>query len=163
MTITTLNPRLKALAAMAIAGGALSAAAVHASAAPGATMDVPAAGIAVQCVVGGAPVTYTAESGTLHMVNQMQQDATGVMHFTGTVSLQNVTASDGVTSTSYRLVGASWYGGSGTDPSTATVRATDEFNIIGPAGKVASVHAHLTFNPDGSVRGAVLGDCAPPV
>jgi hypothetical protein len=73
-----------------------------------------------------------------------------------------VTATDGTTPTTYQIVGASWFGGDGTSPATATVRSTDEFNIIGPQGKVASVHAHLTFNPDGSVTGAVLGDCAPP-
>jgi hypothetical protein len=153
---------LKLGAMLTLAAGGVGLNSLAASAAPNAVVDLPASGLAVQCSLNGAPVTYTATSGTMHMVNQGHIDANGVFHFTGTVSLQNVTATDGTTSTTYQVVGASWFGGGGTSPSTATVRSTDEFNIVGPQGKVASVHAHLTFNPDGSVTGAVLGECAPP-
>jgi hypothetical protein len=153
---------LKLAAMLTIAAGGVGLNSLAASAAPDAVVNLPAAGLAVQCSLNGAPVIYTAISGTMHMVNQGHVDANGVFHFTGTVSLQNVTATDGTTPTTYQIVGASWFGGDGTSPATATVRSTDEFNIIGPQGKVASVHAHLTFNPDGSVTGAVLGDCAPP-
>lgn len=154
--------RVKALALTAAATAVVSVGAWQVRAAPGATTDVPAAGVGVQCVVGNLPVTYTATGGSIHIVNQSHADANGLMHFTGTVSLQNVTATDGTTSVVYQIVGASWFGGNGTSPATATVRSVDELNVIGPGGKVASVHAHLTFNPDGSVEGAVLGDCMPP-
>jgi hypothetical protein len=132
-----------------------------AHAAPGATTDQPAAGINIDCVINKAPVVFTTTGGTLHIVNQMNQDAAGVVHFTGTVSLQNVTATDG-TNNDYSVVGASWFGGKGTDPSTSTFRSTDEFNVIGPQGKIASVHGEMTFYSDGSVKGVTLGDCAPP-
>jgi hypothetical protein len=151
------------VATLALAGTTVGLSAVAAGAAPAATGDVPAAGLAVQCTVNGSPVTYTATGGTMHMVNQFHVDADGVEHFTGTVSLQDVTANDGTTSTVYRIVGASWFGGKGTSQATATVRSTDELNIIGPSGNVASVHAHFTFNPDGTVTGASLGDCLPGV
>ena len=133
-----------------------------AHAAPGAVSDVPAAGAAFNCELGQQPVTFTTTGGTLHIVNQMQQDANGVYHFTGTVSLQGVTATDG-TSDGYRIVGASWYGGNGSDPANTAVHSTDEFNILGPNGKVASIHASLIFSPDGSVTGKALGDCSPPL
>jgi hypothetical protein len=115
----------------------------------------------VGCAISGAPVVFTATGGTFHVVNQMHQDSTGVYHFTGTLNLQNVTATDGTTSTSYQIVGSSWYGGDGTSPATATFRSTDDINVIGPQGKVADLHASLTFYPDGSVRGVSFGSCAP--
>ena len=160
MTSNFMARRLAQLVAtLALAGTAVGLSAAAAGAAPGATSDVPAAGLAVQCAV-----PYTATGGTIHIVNQSHVvDATGVFHFTGTVSLQNVTATDGTPDgVVYQIVGASWFGGSGTGPATVTFRSTDEFNVIGPGGKVASIHAHLTFNPDGTVTGASLGDCAAP-
>ena len=160
MTSNFMARRLAQLVAtLALAGTAVGLSAAAAGAAPGATSDVPAAGLGVQCAV-----PYTAIGGTIHIVNQSHVvDATGVFHFTGTVSLQNVTATDGTADgVVYQIVGASWFGGSGTGPATVTFRSTDEFNVIGPGGKVASIHAHLTFNPDGTVTGASLGDCAAP-
>ncbi len=159
--------RLRRLASLAGAGIALSAgslavAAGAATAAPSATGSGSAAGIPFQCSLGGNTVVFTTTGGTFHEVNQMQQDANGVYHFTGTISLQSVTASDG-DGNGYSIVGSSWYGGSGTSPATATVRSTDEFNVLGPQGLVAELHAEMTFNPDGSVRGTSFGDCAPPM
>jgi hypothetical protein len=162
MTHTPTARRLgKVVAALALAGTAIGLTGAAAGAASGATTDVPASGLAVQCVVNQQPVTYTATGGTMHIVNRSHVDSTGVEHFTGTISLQGVTATDGTTNVAYQIVGASWFGGKGTSPAAATVRSTDEFNIIGPGGKVASVHAHVTFNPDGSITGASVGDCQP--
>jgi hypothetical protein len=162
MTSTPPARRLgKVAAALALGVTAIGLSGAAAGAATGAVTDVPAAGLSVQCTVGGQPVTYTATAGSMHMVNQSHVDSTGVEHFTGTISLQGVTATDGTTSVAYRIVGASWFSGDGTSPATATVRSTDEFNVIGPDGKVASVHAHVTFNPDGSITGASVGDCQP--
>jgi hypothetical protein len=149
-------------AGLAVSAGALTLVAGAASAAPGATSTLPAAGVPFQCKLDGNSVVFVTNGGSIHSVNQMHQDANGVWHFTGTISLQGVTASDG-DGTTYAIVGASWYGGNGTSPQTATVRSTDEFNIIGPGGKVASVHDSLTFNPDGTVSGHSFGDCAAPV
>ena len=149
-------------AGLALSAGALTLVAGTASAAPGATSTISAAGVPFQCDLGGNRVVFVTDAGTIHSVNQMHQDANGVWHFTGTISLQNVTASDGDGIT-YSIVGASWYGGNGASPQTATVRSTDDFNIIGPAGKVASVHDSLTFNPDGTVSGHSFGDCVAPV
>ena len=129
---------------------------------PGAVSDMPVAGTQIPCVIDGQPVTYTITAGTAHSVYQSQADSTGVEHFTGTISLQGVTATDGTSSTGYRVVGASWFGGKGTSPDTTTVRSTDEFNVLGPGGKVASVHASLTFYPDGTVKGTTIGDCQAP-
>ena len=149
----------QAATTLALTGGSLGLAAGVAHAAPGAVVDVPAAGTPISCSIGGQPVSLQTTAGTMHMVNQMHQDATGVYHWTGTVSLQNVTAagSDGNT---YSVVGASWYGGNGADPSTAPTRATDEFNIIGPNGKVASVHAEVLFTTSG-ITGHINGTCDP--
>lgn len=155
------TPIRKLITVAGAAAVALTLAAPQAGAAPGATSSGSAAGLQVQCVIGGTPVTFTTTGGTFHEVDQMHQDDNGVFHFTGTISLQNVSATDGTTSTPYSIVGASWYGGSGTSPATATVRATDEFNVISASGKVADIHASLTFYPDGSVRGVMFGDCAP--
>ena len=96
----------------------------------------------------------------MHFVNQSHVDANGVVHMTGTVSLQNVTASDGTTDgVVYQVVGASWFDVKGTRQSF-TSRTTEEFNVIGPGGVVADVH--LTVNPDGTVKGFSPGDCNPP-
>jgi hypothetical protein len=164
MTTTFVARRLAQLVAtLALAGTAVGLSAVAAGAAPGATQDVPAAGLAVQCGPANQTITYTATGGTMHMVNQFHVDATGVAHFTGTVSLQNVTANDGTADgVVYQIVGASWFGGSGASRATTTFRSTDEFNIIGPGGKVASVHARMTVDPDGSVASASLSECQAP-
>ena len=94
MTSTFRRRAAQLVATLALAGTTLGLSAVAASAAPGATYDVPAAGLplSVSCVVNQQGVTYTATGGTIHMVNQMHVDATGVQHMTGTISLQNVTA-----------------------------------------------------------------------
>lgn len=149
----------QAAGTLAVAAGSFGLASGVAHAAPGAVAEVPAAGVPISCAIGGQPVSLLTTSGTLHIVNQMQQDATGSYHWTGTVSLQNVSAtgSDGNT---YSVVGASWYGGNGADPSTAPTRATDEFNIIGPNGKVASIHAEVLFTTSG-VTGHINGTCDP--
>jgi hypothetical protein len=154
---------VRVAAVLGVTAVTLAVSAAGAGAAPGATFSASAAGLQVQCVVAGAPTTFTATDGTIHEVNQMHQDSNGVYSFTGTISLQNVTANDGTTDTVYQIVGASWFGGSGTSQATATVRGTDDLNIIGPQGKVADVHASLTFYPDGTVKGVSFGDCAPPV
>jgi hypothetical protein len=148
-------------AGLTLSAAALGLASGVASAAPGATGSAPAAGISFQCDLGS--VVFTTTGGTIHDVNQMHLDANGVMHFTGTISLQNVTASSTADGNTYSIVGASWYGGSGTSQQTTTVRSVDEFNIIGPQGKVASIHASVTINPDGTVSGHSFGDCAPPM
>lgn len=157
--LTRLSMTTAALAASA-AGLGLCAGTAHA--ATGAVMEVPAAGVTFNCEIAQQPVAFTTTGGTLHIVNQMQQDATGSYHFTGTISLQGVTATDG-TSRGYQIVGSSWYGGNGTGPATTTVITTDEFNILGPNGKIGSIHAELDFNPDGTVTGKALGNCTPPL
>ena len=136
---------------------------MSAYAAPGAVGDMPVAGTVIPCVIGGQSVAYTITSGTAHVVYQSHQDSTGIDHFTGTISLQGVTATDGSSDTVYRVVGASWFGGNGASVDTTTVRSTDEFNILGPDGKVASVHESLTFYPDGTIKGTTVGDCQAPM
>lgn len=158
-TIPT-RPRHLVAASTGVASAAALAAllATPASAAPGATTVLPATALgSISC---GA-VTYTITGGTAHAVNQMSQDAQGVYHFTGTLSLQNVTANDGTTPTSYSIVGSSWYGGKGTDPASSVVISTDELTVLDGSGKVADLHAALTFYPDGTVRGVSFGDCQP--
>jgi hypothetical protein len=159
MITTFLHRRAtKVVAALAFAGTAVGLSAVAASAAPGATSDTSIIGAQIPC----GPVTYDVTGGTMHSVLQNHVDANGVTHMTGTVSLQNVTASDGTPDgVVYTIVGASWFDVKGTMQSY-TSRSTEEFNVLGPGGRVAYVHAHLTFNSDGTVTGASLGDCAPP-
>ena len=149
----------KAGVSLGIAAAGLGLAAGVASAAPGAVADVPAAGTPISCLIGGQPVSLLTTSGTLHMVNQMHQDANGNFHWTGTVSLQGVSAS-GSDGNTYSVVGASWYGGSGADPTTAPTRSTDEFNILGPSGKVASIHAEVLITTSG-ITGHINGTCDP--
>jgi hypothetical protein len=153
---------IRVAAVLGVTAVTLTLAAAGAGAAPGATFSASAAGLQVNCVVAGAPTAYTATGGTFHEVYQSHMDSNGVYHFTGTLSLQNVTANDGTTDTVYQIVGSSWFGGNGASIDTVTFRSTDSFNIIGPQGKVAGMHASLTFYPDGSVKGVTFGDCASP-
>ena len=156
MTTTFRRRVAQLVATFALAGTGLGLSAVAASAAPGATGDTSLVGALIPC---GA-VTYNVTGGTMHFVNQSHVDANGVVHMTGTVSLQNVTASDGTTDgVVYQVVGASWFDVKGTRQSF-TSRTTEEFNVIGPGGVVADVH--LTVNPDGTVKGFSPGDCNPP-
>jgi len=165
MTSTFRRRVAQLVTTLALAGTAVGLSAVAATAAPGATGDTSIAGVSIPCGTTPADaVVYTVTTGTMHFVNQSHVDANGVMHMTGTVSLQNVTATaaapTGPLPGTYQIVGASWYDVKGT-PQSFTSRTTEEFNVIGPAGRVAYVHAHLTF-ADGTVTGATLGDCAPP-
>lgn len=146
-------------AGLALAGATLGLVSSGAFASPGAVVDVPAAGTPISCLIGGQPVSLVTTGGSMHIVNQMHQDADGSYHWTGTVSLQQVSAS-GSDGNTYSVVGASWYGGSGADPSTAPTRATDEFNIVGPSGKVASIHAEVLFTTSG-MTGHINGTCDP--
>jgi len=93
MTTTFRRRVAQLVATFALAGTGLGLSAVAASAAPGATGDTSLVGALIPC---GA-VTYNVTGGTMHFVNQSHVDANGVVHMTGTVSLQNVTASDGTT------------------------------------------------------------------
>jgi hypothetical protein len=79
--------------------------------------------------------TYTAIGGSVQQVLRDSFDATGTEHFTGTVTPKGVTLTDG-TST-YRLTGATWFGGTFNE-ATGHFVATDtgHFNIIAADGSV---------------------------
>lgn len=160
---STVSRRLRTtVAAAGLAGAGLVLAAGPALAAPGATSSGSAAGLSIGCVIDGNPVQFTTTGGTFHAVNQLQQDATAAFHFTGTESLQGVTATDGVASDAYQVVGSSWYGGTLSPTGSMNFVSTDEFNILGPdGGRVADVHAVETVSPSGVVLHMGLSDCLP--
>jgi hypothetical protein len=135
-----------------------------ASASPGQVVKVDVTGAVFTCAGG---TTYTVTSGTAIAVFHESTDATGGMHVTGTIAPTGVKLASSADNLTYRLAGASWFGGNfGSGGGTAT--DTEHFQIIGPSGGVVasvSIVSHFTVTAQGVVTVEFeknTGACTPP-
>lgn len=107
--------------------------------------------------------TYTVLGGTIKSVFHDSVAANGSEHVTGTITPIGVTLSDGVTSTVYRLSGASWFGGNlNYVAGKYEFSDTQFFNILGPGGVVAKVAGVEHMGTGGSNFSFNFGQCQPP-
>ncbi|TMK73304.1 MAG: hypothetical protein E6G50_02120 [Actinobacteria bacterium] len=108
--------------------------------------------------------SYTVTGGLARAVFHDSVDAAGAEHITGTTALNGVTLTDGVTSTVYRIAGASWFGGSFNETTGKFVTTdTAHFNILGPSGgPVARVSAVEHFSSGGANFSMSFGQCQEP-
>ena len=135
-----------------------------ASASPGQVVAVDVTGAVFACAGG---VSYTVTSGTAVSVFHESTDAAGGNHVTGTIAPTGVKLASSADTLTYRLAGASWFGGNfGSGGGTAT--DTEHFQIIGPSGGVVasvSIVSHFTVNAQGVVTVEFeknTGACTPP-
>jgi hypothetical protein len=136
-----------------------------ASAATDVMHNVDVTGAVFTCSGG---ITYTAVSGTATFLMHESSDAIGGTHVTGTVAPKNVTLESSAGGT-YRLAGASWFGGnfSASSSGPADFTDTEHFVILGPGGVVDNVQivAHFTQNANGTTIVEFeknTGTCIPP-
>ncbi len=130
------------------------------AAADAATHDsFPAAGAVFEC---GA-TSYTAVSGTVKIVTQENESASGILEITSTITPLGVTLTDPAGNV-YKLSGAGWFGGT-FNPSTGTGQFTDieKFQIIARGGGVVGkVNIVEHMSPNGKITGFDFGNCTPP-
>lgn len=121
----------------------------------------PAAGAQFTC---GA-TTLTAVSGTVSQVFHINEDAQGIYHSTGTITINGVQLQDAAGNV-YTVSGASWFGGKSTDPDgndLIVATDTEHFVIHNAAGGVyAKVQAVEHMSPNGNVFDFDFGGCEPP-
>lgn len=160
-----LAARRAALVMLLLALAALLVAAPAASAASSTDVQkVDATGAVFECEGG---VTYTVVSGDAVFLMHESTDANGGYHVTGTVAPGNVIlrGSDGQT---YRLAGASWFGGNLNANNGFQFTDTEFFSIVTSGGGVVakvSLLFHVTGTPDGTVTVQFdrnRGQCFPP-
>ena len=140
-----------------------------ASASPGQVVKVDVTGAVFACAGG---TTYTVTSGTAVFLFHESTDATGGSHVTGTVAPTGVKLASSADNLTYRLAGASWFGGnfgSGGGLTTTSTVATTIHNAAnaGVTTVVASVSivSHFTVNAQGVVTVEFekhTGACTPP-
>ncbi len=153
-----------AVAGLLVAGLGSFGLASAASASPGQVIhNVDVTGAVFSC---GA-TTYTVVSGTATSLFHESTDASGGVHVTGTIAPKNVTLESSADGT-YRLAGASWFGGNFSASGSADFTDTEHFVILGPSGGVVAnvqIVAHFTQNADGTVTVEFekdTGTCVPP-
>jgi hypothetical protein len=135
-----------------------------ASASPGQTAKVDVTGAVFNCT---DHTSYTVLAGTALFLMHESTDASGGMHVTGTVAPTRVTLSHSSDDATYRLAGASWFGGNFNSSGAANFTDTEHFQILGSGGPVAnvSITAHFTQTANGSVAVEFeknTGTCVPP-
>jgi hypothetical protein len=164
MSVRRSLQRAGAPIALILALGVLLVAPLQASASPGQVVKADVTGAVFTCTDGS---TYTVTSGTAVFLFHESTDAAGGIHITGTVAPTRVTLSHSTDDLTYRLAGASWFGGNfGSAGGNAT--DTEHFVISGPSGgPVAnvSITAHFTVNAQGVVTVDFeknTGTCTPP-
>ena len=156
---------LVALACLLGLLGVLGLTAQSASASPGQVVKVPVAGAVFTCNDG---TTFTATSGDAVAVFHESTDPQGGVHVTGTIAPSNVTLSRSSDNLTYRLAGASWFGGNITAGGTQVFSDTEHFRLLAPSGGAAgtvSIVSHATVLPDGTVVIEFernTGTCTPP-
>ena len=153
-----------ALTGLLVAGIGSFGLASAASASPGQVMhNVDVTGAVFSC---GA-TTYTAVSGTATFLLHESTDASGGTHVTGMIAPKNVTLESSADGT-YRLAGASWFGGNFSASGSADFTDTEHFVILGSSGGVVAnvqIVAHFTQNANGTVTVEFeknTGTCVPP-
>jgi hypothetical protein len=156
---------LVALACLLGLLGVLGLTAQSASASPGQVVKVPVAEAVFTCNDG---TTFTATSGDAVAVFHESTDPQGGVHVTGTIAPSNVTLSRSSDNLTYRLAGASWFGGNITAGGTQVFSDTEHFRLLAPSGGAAgsvSIVSHATVLPDGTVVIEFernTGTCTPP-
>jgi hypothetical protein len=107
--------------------------------------------------------SFTVTGGLARSVFRDSFDAAGGEHVTGTITLNGVTLTDGVTSTVYRISGASWFGGTVNAAGNFVATDTAHFNILGPGGGlVANVQLTEHFSSGGTNFSFDFGQCSTP-
>jgi hypothetical protein len=107
---------------------------------------------------------YTVLGGTIHSVMHDSFAANGSEHVTGTIAPIGVTLNDGTTDTTYRLSGASWFGGN-LDYVNGKYEFgdTEFFNILGPSGGVVAKVAGVEHSGSGGSNFSFsFGQCEAP-
>jgi hypothetical protein len=152
------------VAGLLVAGFGSFGLASAASASPGQVVhNVDVTGAVFDC---GA-TTYTIVSGTATGLFHESADASGGTHVTGTIAPKNVTLESSADGT-YRLAGASWFGGNFSAGGSADFTDTEHFVILGSSGGVVAnvqIVAHFTQNANGTVTVEFekdTGTCVPP-
>ena len=141
-----------------VVGGAQTA-----SSSPGQVARVDVTGAVFTCTDG----TYTVTSGDAIFLMHESADKSGGFHVTGTVAPSNVTLSFSGDNNTYRLAGASWFGGNFTD-AQANFTDTEHFQILGASGGVVdnvSITSHFTMTANGDITVEFeknTGTCVPP-
>jgi len=164
MSLRRLLHRCAALIVPTLALGALLVGAQAASASPGQVTKMDVTGAVFTCTDGS---TYTVTSGTAVSVFHESTDPAGGDHVTGTIAPTRVTLSHSTDDLTYRLAGASWFGGN-IRGAGGSFTDTEHFVIMGPSGgPVAnvSITAHFTANAQGVVTVEFekdSGTCTPP-
>src|ERR1043166_260440 len=107
---------------------------------------------------------YTVLGGIVRSVLHDSFGANGSEHVTGTISPIGVTLSDGTTNATYRLAGASWFGGNFNSVNgRSEVDDTAVFNIPGPGGGVGARVAGVEhMGSGGSNFSFTFGQCEAP-
>jgi hypothetical protein len=164
MSVRRSLKRARAPIALLFVLGVLLVAPVAASAGPGQVTKEDVTGAVFTCADGS---TYTVTSGTAVFLYHESTDAAGGMHVTGTVAPTGVTLDHSTDDLTYRLAGASWFGGN-FGSAGGNFTDTEHFVIRGPSGgPVAnvSITAHFTMNAQGVVTVEFeknTGTCTPP-
>jgi hypothetical protein len=136
-----------------------------ADASPGQVTQMDATGAVFACNDGSS---YTVTSGSVTFVLHESTDAAGGQHFTGTIAPGgDVRLSYSGGGGTYRLAGASWFGGNLTAGGTTEFADTAHFVILGSNGPVANVSATFVgvVNANGVVTATVeknTGTCQEP-
>jgi hypothetical protein len=101
-----------------------------ADASPGQVTQVDATGAVFPCNDGSS---YTVTSGSVTVVSHDSFDAAGGEHITGTLTHGGGTVqlNHSTDNGTYRLAGASWFGGNGTAGGTFEFGDTAHFQILG--------------------------------
>lgn len=164
MSLRRLLHRSAALMALMLAFGAVLAGPQAASASPGQVIKVDVTGAVFTCADGS---TYTVTSGLAVSLFHESTDPAGGLHITGTIAPTHVTLSHSTDDLTYRLAGASWFGGNLRSVG-GSFTDTEHFVIMGSSGgPVAnvSITAHFTANAQGVVTVEFeknSGTCTPP-
>ena len=142
-----------------VVGGAQTA-----SSSPGQVARVDVTGTVFTCADGSY---YTITSGDAMFLFHESFDQSGGDHVTGTVAPRNVKLSFSGDNNTYRLAGASWFGGNITD-AQAGFTDTEHFQILGASGGVVdnvSITSHFTMTANGDIAVEFeknTGTCEPP-
>lgn len=100
--------------------------------------------------------------GTVEQIMHTGVDNTGVFHYTGTLTVHDVTARD-ADANQYTITGSSWFGGKGTEDQQQIETDTTHFAIHNADGSVYSkvqIVDHFTVN--GNSFTFDIGGCEPP-
>lgn len=149
----------KTLAAVLVAGAMLGLGASRALASPAQHFTVDVRGATFTCT----DATYTIVSGSVRIVLHEDVTASGNTNLTGTITPQNVAATNEAGNL-HDIVGAARFGGSfNAITGGLAFTGTEKFQIIQQrGGTVDSVNITAHFSPNGDIKLLDFGTCIPP-